>query len=112
MLGSGLCPAPYVVQGLSLPHQGGGNFFLNLIMVALSPRGRGQGEGQFSKFFTASPFVKRRCERIQAENEIGFPRCSGDGEIRAAKIGGTRKPVQKGFLGFRKGARATCGNVM
>jgi len=48
---------------------------------------------EYGKSKETLPF-EGRCEKIQAENEIGFPRCPGNGKIRAAKIGGIRKPVQ------------------
>jgi len=55
--------------------------------------------------------MRGRCEKIRVDNEIGFPRCPGDGKICAAKIGGTRKPVGRGSPGFRKGTRANWGQV-
>jgi len=60
MLGSGLSPAPYVVQGL-LPHQGGGDSWLVYLKRPPSPlvpacakplrrrQGRGKGEGDIER---------------------------------------------------------------
>jgi hypothetical protein len=38
----------------ALPPQGGGNFFSDFIMFPLSPRGRGEGEGDYFNFSTPS----------------------------------------------------------
>jgi len=57
MLGSGLFPAPHVVQGLALPRQGGGIFFLISICLPSPRAGEGRVRGYIANF-SHLPFFK------------------------------------------------------